>query len=109
MSRIDAGQVEVELGEQTYVLKPTLSAMLKIDRKFGSIRTAMEQCGALSLDAVSTVVAAGAGLGSREAGDVPEAVFKAGVVNVATPVVEYLALLINPTGRDAESVGEGKS
>jgi hypothetical protein len=39
-------------------------------------------------------------VGQREAKDLEQEIFEAGVVTVTAPVVEYLSLLLNPTGRD---------
>lgn len=100
MSKADYGSVDIELDE-TVTLKPTLKAMQQIDRRFGSIRHAIEQVAGLSLDSLSFVVQAGSGMGQKEAKDLPEQVFQAGIVNVAGPVSEYLAMLLNPSGKSA--------
>lgn len=108
MSKADYGRVELELDE-TIVLRPTLKAMQQIDRRFGSIRQAIEQVGGLSLDALVFVVQAGAGLAQRDAKDLPDRVFEAGIVNVAGPVSEYLAMLLNPSGKSANDTDGEKS
>lgn len=108
MSRVDYGQVEIDLGGEVVTLKPTLSAMQRIDRHFGSIREAINQVGQLSFDAVAFVITAGAGLSGKDARDLPEQVFAAGVMRVAGKAAEYLALLLNPTGKQSVGDPEGK-
>lgn len=108
MSRVNYGQIDIELGDEMITLKPTLAAMQKIDRVFGSVRDASERVAKLSLDALVAIIAAGANLDSQSAKELPERVFQAGVLNVAGPVSDYLIALMNPTGRKAEGDGEGK-
>lgn len=107
MSRIDYGQVDIDLGGEVYTLKPTPAAILKINRQFGGLRSAMERVRDIDVDAVAVIVAAGAGLGGREAKDMPERIAAEGVASLAGPVSEYLAYLLNPSGREG-SEGEGK-
>lgn len=109
MSRVDYGQIEVVLGEESVLLKPTLSAMQSVDRNFGSIREAIASVRNLNLDALVSVIVGGAGLDQETAKGLPEKVFAAGVLNVAGPVSEYLLLLMNPGGaKRKEGQGKGK-
>lgn len=110
MSRVDYGQVEVALGEESVLLKPTPAAMLKIDRQFGSMREAIVRVQSLSAQAMIFVIAAGANLGKKDAEALTDKVFEAGLFNLSEPLGTYLALLLNPTGADEEAAddGEGK-
>lgn len=108
MSRLSYGQVELQLGDETLTLKPTLAALEKIDRHFGSIREAIVQVGNLSLTAMVVVIVAGSGLVGEAAKEVSEKVFRAGLVNVAAPLSDYLTVLLNPSGRSVGGGGEGK-
>ena len=56
-----AGDVPIEVGGATYVLRPTLEAALAISRQFGGIREAMSRVNSLDLDAVVSVIRAGMG------------------------------------------------
>lgn len=105
MSRLSYGQVELQLGDETLTLQPTLAALHKIDRAFGSLREASERVANLSLDALVTIITAGAGLDAQAAKALPERVFRAGILNLVGPVSEYLLVLMNPAGEQGE---EGK-
>ena len=102
MSRVDHGQVDVELDGETLTLKPTLKALMKIESHFGGMRAAIERCGDLSLDGLSVIIAAGAGLSPRETKDVKDKIFAEGITNVLPSATEYLLLLLNPTGKEVE-------
>jgi len=108
VSRVNYGTVDVCVGETTYVMKPTLKAMDKIQSRWpaAGLRGAIEACGALGARDIAFVLAAGAGIGQTEAKDLPEIIFNEGTVNVAPKVVEYLALLINPTGKEDDEPEE---
>ena len=55
----------------------------------------------MNIDNVAAVVAAGAGInGTRDTEKLKEQIFAAGVVNVIGKASEYLALLMNPTGKE---------
>jgi hypothetical protein len=62
-----------------------------------------ESCKAIK--SIASLRQAIAGLESQEPvatlEDLEQEIFEAGVVTVTAPVVEYLSLLLNPTGRDA--------
>jgi len=110
MSRADYGIVEVEIDGETYELKPTLAALRKISRKFAvpgdttrGLRPAIESCSSLDPDQMAEIIAIGANIDSgSEKKKLPEAVFATGIINVLPQVTEYLMLLLNPTGKDAE-------
>jgi len=107
MSRTDYGSVDVEIGDETYTLRPTLNAMDKIGKQWpGGIGEALNGVSGLGARELAFVIAAGAGIGARLAKDLPEQIFAAGTVHLAAPVIEYLTLLINPTGRDADEESE---
>lgn len=105
----DYGAVEITLCGETITLEPTLTAMKRIDRHFGSLRAAISQCQQLSLDGLVFVISAGAALDDAGKKRIPELVFKAGILSVVPPVNEFLMLLMNPTGETAEEADSGKA
>lgn len=104
MARLDHGQIDVELGGETVTLKPTLGAMQAINRRFGNLREAIQQVESFNFEAVSFIIAAGCG---RK--DVSQEVFETGVINLMAPSANYLANLMNPSGRDQENTSGGKA
>jgi hypothetical protein len=108
-SRAQYGQVEVQLAEETLVMMPTLAAYNKIDTRFGGVRNAVESCASMNIQNMSFIVAAGAGMGQREAKDLPEKIFQAATINVLPCVTEFLMHLMNPTGKSTEEMQEGES
>jgi hypothetical protein len=112
MSRVDYGTVQVTISGKDYTLKPTLSAYQKIDSRMGGLRQAIESCSNMSIDGLVFIIAAAAGVGQKDTGDLAQAVFEEGTMNVLPKVTEYLLLLLNPTGKEApdkvddESPGE---
>lgn len=106
MSRINYGQVEVDLGGEVYTLKPTPGAILSINSRFGGLRNAAERVYALDVGAVADIITDGAGVGRKHREAIAEQVAAAGVANVAGPVAEYIGLIMNPSGREPDDEGD---
>lgn len=96
------GKTTVTVGDFEFELEPTLDAVRKIEQRFGGLRPALDGIGALSVDAASHVIIAGANLTPKEAKEVPAAVFAAGVADVTAQVVPYLVALLNPADAKAQ-------
>lgn len=96
------GKTTVTVGEFEFELEPTLAAVRKIEQRFGGLRNALDGLGALSPDAVSHIIVAGANLSPKEAKEVPEAVFNAGVSNITAQVVPFIVTLLNPSDAKPE-------
>lgn len=101
MSKTLYGTVDVQLGDETYTLKPTLGAVRAIEAHFGGLRGASQALNALSVDGCAVIIAGGAGLTGKAAEPVAEQVWQAGVVDVSIQLNAYLAALYNPKGPDA--------
>jgi len=111
MARSDYGTIEVELMENTYELKPTLRALQRINQQYGSIREAVQHVQQLDIDALIFVVAEGAGIRQqKDRQELAEEIFETGIMEVFTPVNEYVNALLNPTGKSSdEDDDEGKA
>lgn len=96
------GKTTVAVGEFEFELEPTLAAVRKIEQRFGGLRPTLEGLGSLSVDAVSHVIVAGANLSPKEAKEVPDAVFAAGVADVTAQVVPFVMALLNPSDAKPE-------
>lgn len=102
MSKASYGQVDIELDGETVMLKPTLKAFQKIENRFGGLRPAIQELSSMNLETVAFVISAASNVGQKDMDDLREKVFSAGVVNLMPKVTEYLVLLMNPTGKDAD-------
>lgn len=104
MSRVDHGTVTLKIDGTEHTMKPTLRAMQKIQARWPDtgLNGAISAAQGMLPDNLAYIVAAAAGVGQREAKELPEAVFQEGVARVAPKVIEFLVLLMNPTGKDSE-------
>jgi len=99
--RSDFGIVVLDLNGDELELKPTLRAFQKIQNRFGGLSQAIQGLSGLNIDNVAAVVAAGAGInGTKDTEKLKEQIFSTGVVNVIGKTSEFLALLMNPTGKE---------
>ena len=110
--RASHGQHELQLGEKTYTLKPTIACYEIIDDKFGGALGAIDALRSGGLNAATTIACAGIGTTSKGGKEhVKQAIFEAGVTNVAATLVQFLSTLAaNPTGKedDEEEGDSGK-
>ncbi|ARB26227.1 hypothetical protein HX787_20200 [Pseudomonas tolaasii] len=98
MSKTLFGTVEIRLGEETYTLTPTLSAVRAIEAHFGGLRGASQAISSLSIEGCAVIIAGGAGLSGKAAAPISEQVWQEGVLEVATQLNAYLVALYNPRG-----------
>ena len=101
MSKTLFGTVEILLGDETYILKPTLGAVRAIEAYFGGLRGASQAVNALSVVGCAVIIAGGAGLAGKDADAVAEQVWQAGVVEASVQLNAYLVALYNPKGESA--------
>ena len=101
MSKTLFGTVEIVLGDETYILKPTLGAVRAIEAYFGGLRGASQAVNALSVVGCAVIIAGGAGLAGKDADAVAEQVWQAGVVEASVQLNAYLVALYNPKGESA--------
>lgn len=100
MSRTLHGTIEVQVGDRSLVLQPTLKAVRAIESHFGGLRAASEGLRAVGLGAVTVILAAGAGLEERDAQGFAEEVWQHGAAELIPVATRYLYALYNPRGGD---------
>lgn len=109
--RLGAGNVDIEIGNETHTLRPTLRAAQTISRQTGGIRAAMEAVTNFDLDTMTTVVGLGLGLDGKALKELPERIYETGIGSLVAPLTRYLVILANggrmPNDDDDEG-GEGK-
>jgi hypothetical protein len=109
MSRVDYGTVEVEVGDEVYVLSPTIECVRKMKRwGLSTPLNAIEACRGFDPETLATVIVSGSGKGQKDISPMTDAVHYEGTVNVAPKVIEFLALLMNPTGKEPDGDEEPK-
>lgn len=94
-SKHAAGVVDLMVDGTTYTLRPSLRAAQALSRAYGGFAPLLDRLRQMDLDAYSAVIVQGAGLERREARDVPEAIYSAGMADIMVPCVEFVAILAN--------------
>lgn len=100
--------IELELSETTYKLRPTLEAMKKINSRFGSLLDGGERIVRYDVSAISFVIAAGAGLTQKQVPHM-EAELVGNLERAVGPVGKYFALLMRggaDTDEEEPATGE---
>lgn len=102
---IGAGNVEIVLDGETYVLKPTLKAALTLTNVQGGLPALIQRCINLEINAIVEVISQGLGVTSK---DLPERVWRTGLFTLSARCIRFLNILANG-GRplDAEDDKEG--
>ncbi len=112
-SKLDDGFVDITLNGETYQMKATIKAARLISARYEGFGSAIALVSQLRLDATTDIVKIGLGLTEREFKemDIDNAVWRAGLPNLAGPLTRYLMMLINggrsPSGDDDDE-GEAK-
>lgn len=95
--------VEIVIGGETKLLKPTFRAAKMISRKYGGYIKAIELVSNLDFDAIVYVIAQGLDLTPKGEEGLGDKVYETGMMIVAKPVVEYLTILLNGGKRQTET------
>ena len=105
-AEMGAGDVVLDLAGQEVILKPTLQAAIALSNGRGGITGMVQRCLDFEFDAIHAVVLAG--LGQRGSKDLPELIFKAGLLQVSPACIRFVHIVANG-GRpvsDEENDGE---
>jgi hypothetical protein len=104
-----AGDVTLELGGNTMVLRATLNAGLTVSRTAGGIRGAIDKVMQMDFDVIATVIRAGLGQKEAKKYNVEQMLYENGLMDsqgaVLSKVVEYLTNLARG-GRPADDETE---
>lgn len=94
---VASGEIEISLPgfERPIILKPNANAGIRLSRKFGGIRPLADRVAAYDFEAIIEVVAVAGGVTDKGMTKLPDAVFAAGVMNLAVPVTRFLLALAN--------------
>lgn len=109
MSKINAGNITLTLGDDELTLVPTLRATQAISRQFGGLGKARDELMAQNFDAAVIVLRIGANVSDRDARDLPDRVWANGLTaDLLVALINYLAVLGNggkPLVEEQEEVG----
>jgi hypothetical protein len=104
---VGAGNVPIELDGKSFELKPSLAACMSISKLGGGggMHTMVARCGALDFDAIHAVITAGLGLNPTQAKNLGEAIYKTGLMDLASPCIDFINMIANG-GRPVEEGGD---
>lgn len=91
-------EIELVLAGETYKLTPTVAALERIDARFGSLIECSRRIEGYSLEAISLVIAAGAGLSAKQTPAMREKLLSAGLKAAIQPLTRYLAAFLDGDG-----------
>lgn len=103
-----AGNIPIELDGKDMELVPTLQACITISGIAGGLNAAVQRCLQLDFDTICQIVTAGLGLNPNQARQVPDAVFRTGLISLSAPCIDFVNVVANG-GRplpDDEELGE---
>ena len=90
-SNIGSGDVEVRLGGEKLVLRPSLNAAIKLSTMPGGLTKLVTRCSNLDFEAISDVLIIGGEMKVDE--KTKEKIYKAGLIDLTVPCIEYLNIL----------------
>lgn len=96
MSKLNAGETPVILGDEKLWLKPSLRATTTISRQYGGLAKARQELVSENFDAVVYILRNGLNLSDRDAKDLPDRVYANGItIELLVPLIKYVAILGN--------------
>jgi hypothetical protein len=104
------GETTIVVGERSLTLRPTLGAAIAISRAHGGLLAAAQRVSAADVNAMASIVAAGAGV--TDAGEIDAVtrdLFLGGLAGYAAPLTDYVTTLLTGDQTDADGEEEGKS
>lgn len=88
--------VEIDLGDETLTLTPTLRASTVIHNRMGGMTAAFKALNDMDFNAMTAIVVAGLPkLPDSEVKDLREKLYHFGIVNLIGPLAEFLSIVNN--------------
>ena len=104
---LSEGEVEIELGDELVVLRPTLRAADRLNTRHGGFAKLLQALAGYDLAAYVDVVAFGSGTTEKARPELREAVWRAGVINLYPHLQEFVLILANGGQRATETEEAG--
>jgi hypothetical protein len=106
MSKLNDGEVQITLGDETILLKPTLEAAMAISSMSGGFQGALKACSNQDLAAQAAIIQAGSGNDDKDfVKTLRKRVFLAGTLKLTPLLNDYILMLMNggkPLGEPTE-------
>jgi hypothetical protein len=90
-----SGNIPITLDGKEVELVPSLKACIEISNIAGGLNSAAQRCMALDFQTVCQIIIAGLGLNPVQAKKVGEAVYKAGVIELAQSCIDFINVVSN--------------
>lgn len=89
--------VVIKLGHEEITLKPSMQAMRMISRQFNGLANARQALVSENFDAVAFIIRIGSGMKDREARELDDKIFQAGMLGneLLMQLINYVAMLGN--------------
>lgn len=106
---IGAGDVEIKLGDKTWVLKPSFRAAKVLSRRTNGFMGSVQAIAQLDIDAAIDVIKIGVGFtdNGMEKEQIGELVYSTGVAKLAAPLIRFVHILANGGRPPSDTVDEG--
>lgn len=109
--RLNSGEVLLTLGDETYVLRPTMRKHTVVSRRFGGLAKARQALQDEDFDAIVFLIRNGSDMSDRDAKKLDERVWQNGIdIDLLLPLYKYVAILNNggrPLPDDVEQIFSG--
>lgn len=106
--QVDAGNITLDLNGTEVILRPTMKACISLSSARGGMTVLTNRCLDMEFEAIQSVIVAG--LGGKTSKDLPELIYRAGLINLSADCIRFLHIVSNggqPPGADADESGEG--
>lgn len=104
-----AGNIPIELDGKEMELVPSTGACIAISKIGGGLNAAVQRCLQLDMDTICQVIVAGLGLNPTQARQIPDAVYRTGLVALSAPCIDFINVVGNggrPISYDEEEADE---
>jgi hypothetical protein len=94
--RLNAGETLLTIGDETYVLRPTMRKHEVISRRFGGLAKARQALQDEDFDAIVFLIRTGSDMPDRDAKGLNDKVWSNGInIDLLLPLYKYVAILNN--------------
>lgn len=108
--QLDEGEVLLTIGDETFVLRPTMRKHRIVSRRFGGLNKARQALIDEDIDAIMFIIINGADVSDRDQKGLDDRVWRNGInIELLLPLYRYLAILNNgghPLDEDTERMLE---